>query len=56
MLAFDRNYMQMTTDFEKQAVISALLLHFRKKKKKKKMKKVLGSSFNQPKNPKGPAS
>jgi hypothetical protein len=36
MLVIDKNYIQMTMDFEKKAVICALLLRFRKKKERKK--------------------
>ena len=45
MLVFGKNYVQMTADFEKKAVICALLLRFRKKKA---TKEDVRSTLNQP--------
>jgi hypothetical protein len=44
MLVLDKNYMQMTTDFEGKAVICGLLLRFRKKRNAD-----VGLPFKQPK-------
>jgi hypothetical protein len=35
MLVHDKNYMQMTMDFEEKAVICVYLFHFRKKRSRK---------------------
>jgi hypothetical protein len=49
MVFFDRNYVQMAMDFDKKAVISALMFHFFKKKKSEEESCVF--TFNEPKTP-----
>jgi len=41
MLVLGKNYVQMTADFEKKAVICALLLRFRKTAKKEDVRSTL---------------
>jgi len=55
MLVLDKNYIQMTRDFEKKAVICALLLRFREGGGEAKKVKV-GSFVNQPTTASKPAS